>query len=355
VRLNVRVARRQTFELVTARLTVRMLTRRDITDFTRYRNIAAVAKYQDWRLPYTRDLAHDLVDDLDRLTGPTNGGWVQLALDATGDLIGDIAVWLDDGGDFAVVGYTLAPEHQRRGYAVEGLTAVIDWLFGRKRVHRIGATIDPRNLASARVLERCGFEYVGTARSAALVRGEWSDDARFSLLADGWRRWRRRPTDPPRDVELRPVTNDNVRQVTALDRTFSQRDLVAPVSASLAEALVPPVVRGETVQPWFRAIEADGELAGFVMLAEPYDGSPHPYLWRLVVDHHHQGRGIGRRAVLEIADARRRAGASRLTVRYVPDAVGSPEPFYRALGFEPTGRVHDGEVEAALDLTRLDG
>jgi RimJ/RimL family protein N-acetyltransferase len=327
-----------------------MLARDDITEFTRYRNLPDIATYQDWPLPYTRDLAHGLVEALERLSGPTNGGWVQLAIDASSGLVGDVAVWLDDDGTFAMVGYTLAPEHQGRGFAAEALEAVVEWLFHRKRVHRIAATIDPRNLASARVLERCGFEFVGTARSSASVRDEWADDTRFSLLREDWTAWRKRPRGAPDRVELLEVTHDNVQAVGRIDRTFSQRALVAPVLVSLAEALVPPIVRGETVRPWFRAIEADGELAGFVMFAEPHDGNPHPYLWRYVVDRRHQGRGIGRRALVDIMRTRRAAGFTHIKVSFVPDVVGSPARFYRSLGFEPTGAVDGDEIIALVDL-----
>ena len=351
--LNVIVPRQRSIELETERLTIRMLGRGDVTEFTRYRNIESVARFQDWPLPYTRDLAHELVDELEVLNGPTSGGWVQLAIDAGSGIIGDVAVWLDDDSTFAILGYTLAPEHQGRGFAVEAVGAVVDWLFRRRRVHRIVATIDPRNLASARVLERCGFEYVGTARRSAFVRDEWADDTRFSLLEEDWRAWCSRPTGPPREVTLIEVTHDNVGAVGSIDRSFSQRDLVAPVLVSLAEALVPPTVGGEPIRPWIRAVEADGELVGFVMMAEPYVGRPHPYLWRFLIDPRHQGRGIGRRVVLDIARRRREEGCTHIRVNFVPDAVGSPGRFYTSLGFVPTGAVHDGEVEALLDLATL--
>lgn len=338
------------FRIDTERLTIRMLARSDVTEFTRYRNIEAIARYQDWPLPYTRDLAHQLVDELEPLNGPTSGGWVQLALDDGAGIIGDLAVWLDDDVTLATIGYTVAPDHQGKGYAVEAAGAIVDWLFRRKRVHRIAATIDPRNLASARVLEHCGFEYVGTARSAAFVRNEWADDTRYSLLEDDWTAWVERPTGPPRQVSLVEVTDDNVRAVGDIDRAYSQQQLVAPVLASLAHALVPPTVDGVPIRPWFRAVEADGELVGFVMMAEPHPSRPHPYLWRLVIDRRHQGRGIGRAVVLEIARRRRHAGSTHLRVNFVPDVVGSPARFYEGLGFERTGSVEHGEVEALLDL-----
>jgi RimJ/RimL family protein N-acetyltransferase len=347
------MANHRRFRLDTARLRIRVLDRGDLTEFTRYRNIGAIARYQDWPLPYTRDLAHQLLDELELLTGPTGGGWVQLALDDGSGIIGDLAVWLDADLTLATIGYTLAPQHHGKGYAAEAVGAIVDWLFTRKRVHRITATIDPRNLASARVLERCGFEHVGTARSAALVRGEWTDDSRFSLLEPDRRAWVERPTGPPREVTLVEITSDNVLAVGDIDGSFSQQDLVAPVLVSLAQAFRPRTVRGDTIRPWLRAIEADGDLVGFVMMAEPYDGQPFPYLWRFLIEHRHQGRGIGRRAILEIARHRRREGCTHLRVNFVPDVPGSPAGFYESLGFERTGVVEHGEVEALLDLRIL--
>ncbi|NND75341.1 MAG: N-acetyltransferase [Ilumatobacter sp.] len=346
---------RRPFRIETERLTIRMLAREDVTAFVHYRKLPAVYQYQDWPVPYTRDLAHELTDEMEVAHGPTPGRWVQLAIDAGDGLVGDVAVFLDDAGTFATIGFTIDPRHQGHGYAVEAAAGVIGWLFRRRRVHRIAATIDPRNVASARVLEACGFEYVGTARSAAFQRGEWTDDARFSLLEADWKDWQRRPTGPPRTVRLVEVTDANLRTVSRLDRGFSQRDFVAPVSISLAQALIPPIDDGAPLQPWYRAVEADGEIVGFVMLAEPAGRQPHPYLWRLLIDRRHQRRGIGERVVLDIARRRREAGATHLDVSYVPlPAVGSPEPFYRRLGFVPTGEIDDGEVEARLDLTTID-
>ena len=351
--MNGRVPRQRSFALETERLTIRLLARSDITEFTRYRNIDDLARFQDWPLPYTRDLAHGLVDEMEPLTGPTADRWVQLAVDDGSGIVGDVAVWLDADQQLALVGYTLAPEHHGRGYATEALRAVVDWLFRRKRVHRIAATIDPRNLASARVLEHCGFEYVGTARSSAYVRNEWTDDARFSLLEPDWRAWIARPTEPPIDVSLVDITHDNVSAVGAIDRSFSQRRFVAPVLVSLAQAYAPPTVNDVVLHPWLRAVEADGELAGFVMVSEPHVERPHPYLWRLIIDTRHQGRGIGRRVVLDIARRQRRNGWSHLAVSFLPDVAGSPARFYERLGFERSGIGDHGEVEALLDLTRV--
>ena len=345
---------RRTIRLTTQRLTIRPLARHDITAFTRYRNLPDVARFQDWTLPYTRDLAHALVDDAERFGVPTPGQWLQLAVTNDADrLLGDVAVWLDEAALLAMVGYTFAPENQGRGYAIEAVSAVLEWLFTVRKVHRVAATIDPENLASARVLERNGFRYIGTARSAALVRGVWSDDARFEILGDEWRAWKRRPGEPRR-VELVEITPQNVRRVGELDRAFSQRRFVSSVYQSYGDALVPPVQEGTRIQPWLRAIAADGEPVGFMMVAEPMPAQPHPYLWRLMVDWRHQGRGIGRAAIEQLAQRRVAEGATHLLLSCTAELTGTPEPFYRGLGFERTGKVNEwGETEMIAPLERL--
>ena len=323
-----------------------MLARGDITEFTRYRNLDAVARYQEWTLPYTRDLAHELVDEMEALERPTPGAWAQLAIDHDGQLVGDFAVWIDAADELAMIGYTVAPEHQGQAYAVEAAEAVIEWLFARGSIHRIAATIDPRNIASARVLERCGFEYVGTAHSAAWSHGEWTDDARFSLLEPAWRAWRARPTGAPTQVRFVPVDGTNVDAVCALDIAHSQRRFVHSIAESIARATHPPALDGALVTPWYRAIEADGELAGFVMLA--LRPGRIPRLWQLLVDQRHQGRGIATRAVGEVARQLIASGESQLDVTFV-DEPGGPEVFYARLGFVRTGAVEpNGEVRSRV-------
>ena len=345
---------RRALRLTTERLTIRPLARNDITEFTRYRNLPDVARYQDWTLPYTRDLAHALVDDAEALGTATPGEWIQLGVvDAEDRLLGDVAVWLDDAGLLAMIGYTLAPASQGKGYAAEAVRAVVDWLFTTRKMHRVAATIDPANVASARVLERNGFRYIGTAKSAALVRGVWSDDARFEILADEWRAWKRRP-GRPRRVELIEITTEMVRRIGELDRAFSQRMFVSSVYESYGDALVPPSNDGVRVTPWLRAIYADGEPVGFMMVAEPMPTQPHPYLWRLMVDWRHQGRGIGRAAVQALAEQRQAAGATHLVLSCTADVTGTPEPFYRKLGFERTGTVNEwGETEMIAPIDKL--
>ncbi|GAA0230078.1 GNAT family protein [Actinomadura nitritigenes] len=59
--------------------------------------------------------------------------------------------------------------------------------FERLRLHRIFATCDPRNLASARVLAKLGMTWEGRHRHTTLIRDGWRDSEILGILEDEWR------------------------------------------------------------------------------------------------------------------------------------------------------------------------
>jgi ribosomal-protein-alanine N-acetyltransferase len=69
----------------------------------------------------------------------------------------------------------------------EALMAVVRCGFERIGFHSIEAEIDPRNTASERVLERCGFTREGYFRESFLVHDEFQDSAVYALLASDLR------------------------------------------------------------------------------------------------------------------------------------------------------------------------
>lgn len=331
------------------RLVIRAMRADDAPVFAAYRDDPVIAKYQDWDLPYTVADAERFVEEQSRLTWPALGEWIQLAVVHDGEMIGDVAVGRSADGHTASLGYTFAAIHHGRGFATEAAATVVDRLFA-EGVHRVAATADPHNHASARVLERIGFRYEGRAVASAFVRGEWLDEDRYAVLADERTSWLTRDLQPPDAVRLVEITPANRVEVGHITTHHSQEQFVTPVLGSYRDALVPePDPAGGTVVPWMRAIEADGTLVGFMMLAEATATNPDPFLWRLLIGRWHQGRGIGRRAIGELVERLRREGHRRLLVSWHP-GPGGPEGFYLGLGFVPTGEVEHGETIAGLDI-----
>ena len=64
------------------------------------------------------------------------------------------------------IGFTIVPRYQGRGDATEAVRLLMGYLFARGK-HRITACCDPRNTASAALLERLAMRREGQA-----IRGE---------------------------------------------------------------------------------------------------------------------------------------------------------------------------------------
>lgn len=152
-----------------------------------------------------------------------------------------------------------------------------------------------------------------------------------------------------RTVSLREITADTVRAVC--DLQAEPEGFVAPNAVSIAQAYFHP-------NAWFRAIYADDEPVGFVMvddsalLPEP-PPEAEVGLWRLMVDVKHKRQGYGRAALRLVIEHVRRTHPTleRFYTSCVP-GPGTPRPFYESLGFVFTGEVDDGEEVLALDLHR---
>jgi len=151
-------------------------------------------------------------------------------------------------------------------------------------------------------------------------------------------------------ITLREITEDDAASVLALRLAPGQERFVSSVADSLAEAR-----RYPQGNPWYRAVLADGEPVGFVMIS--WDVAPQRpeingpwFLWKLLIDHRHQGKGYGREVVRQIVELVRGEGGTELLTSYVP-GEGGPAGFYAGLGFVPTGELDpEGEVLLRLDL-----
>ncbi|MGI8517885.1 MAG: GNAT family N-acetyltransferase [Acidimicrobiia bacterium] len=331
----------------TRRLLIRPFEPTDAAGSAARRNDPEVAKYQDWELPYTLERAEKRISELVAMTGPEKDQtWSAIVADGdNSEVYGDLALHLSADGHTAEVGYTFAREYWGQGYAVEALEALLEFCFDHLQVTRVFGMLHPDNPASAMVMERTGFLFEGHTKASFWLGDENSDDWIYGLIRPDWEIWRNRPRHPPKKVDLIEITVGNQPQVSKLATHKTQERFVATMADSFTDALFPEIVDGYPAVPWMRAVAADGEIVGFVMLALPHEHSREPYLWRLLIDRLHQRRGIGER-VLELLIAECRSlGAETLLISW-ETGKGSPAPFYLSNGFEPTGRMLDVETEA---------
>jgi len=173
-------------ELSTERLWFDGLRENDAMVLFAYRADPEVSRYQGWR-PESLDEVKGFIRNQSGYAEPPAGVWFQRAIRRIDDgtLIGDLGVCISDDKQ-AEFGITLAPAAQGQGFAREALAGLLRELFGRLGVHRVHASVDPRNTASMTLLATVGMRQEAHFRESLRFRGEWVDDVVFALLAREW-------------------------------------------------------------------------------------------------------------------------------------------------------------------------
>ncbi len=171
----------------TERLIARRFGPRDLDPFVAMRADPQVARYQSWER-YSEDEGRAF---LESLAGAQFGepGWVQIALEekATGRFAGDCGLNISEHNQkLAHIGYTIMRSFWNQGLATEAVRGLCTWVFETWPIHRISASVDPRNTASCRVLEKAGFVKEALFRESEWFKGEWADDAVYALLRRNW-------------------------------------------------------------------------------------------------------------------------------------------------------------------------
>lgn len=103
---------------------------------------------------------------------------VRLVVEVGGEIVGSAAAFpVGDAGEFGVT-YWIRRDHWGRGLAGTALAAVLEQVPTRP----VFASTAGDNVASQRVLERCGFKRTGEQeRAFAEARGEEIDEVMFRL------------------------------------------------------------------------------------------------------------------------------------------------------------------------------
>lgn len=124
-------------------------------------------------------------DFFDEVVGGDDG--VHLLVCVDGEPVGTVGINGLGGPETPELGYWVAPDHHRQGYATAAAELLTGYAFDQLGVHRIEARVFDFNDASRKVLERVGFTHEGTSREAAFIDGEYRDALWYGALEEEWR------------------------------------------------------------------------------------------------------------------------------------------------------------------------
>jgi RimJ/RimL family protein N-acetyltransferase len=112
---------------------------------------------------------------------------VAVADRADGLLIGDLTLmYISTAHRHGEIGYVFHPDVHGRGLATEATRALVNLAFTDLELHRVSARLDARNHRSAALLQRLGLRREAHLRENEWVKGEWTDEVIYAVLADEW-------------------------------------------------------------------------------------------------------------------------------------------------------------------------
>jgi RimJ/RimL family protein N-acetyltransferase len=230
----------------------------------------------------------------------------------------------------------------------------------------VGWRASHMNFASQRAIERLGARRDGAIRHHAPLRdGGVRDTVMYSMLAAEWPAAKAKlearlasvatETGPTREavITFAEISPDNINTIVRLNPGAVGERMVATNGVSIAQG-------SYNSNAWFRAVMAGDTAVGFVMLLDPtldLEGAKAEgealdslYVWRLMIDFKHQGKGYGEQVMnLIIERAKSIPGINSVSLSYVM-REGNAKPFYERFGFRDTGKTESGEMEMMLPI-----
>lgn len=180
---------RPDYPVTTDRLLLRPFVDADLDAMFSYHRLPEVARYLMWPPRDREQAAASLKYRMEHPTIEKEGDVLVLAVEhrETGALLGDVNLSLmsewDRTGEF---GFIFDPRHQGKGYAREAAVEMLRLGFDQLGLHRIIGRADARNDASAKLMGRLGLRKEAHFVKNGYVKGEWTDEVVFAMLAEEW-------------------------------------------------------------------------------------------------------------------------------------------------------------------------
>ena len=180
---------RLVYPLTTERLIIRVLTPDDVERHHMLFADPDVVRFLYFG-PFDRPAAQEHLARRSIVDLPVEGGWINFGVEVKGEgvLIGELAMgFISATHAHYEVGYVFDPAYTGHGYATEGTALIVELAFSGLGAHRVSGRLDARNDPSARVLERLGLQREANFIENEYVKGEWTDELVYAILAPEWR------------------------------------------------------------------------------------------------------------------------------------------------------------------------
>ncbi|WP_041289153.1 GNAT family N-acetyltransferase [Kribbella flavida] len=175
----------------TDRLILRRYTEADYDDLLKLQSNDDVARFLLYDAKTPEQVRESLAGRLADVAMDTDGQALTLAavLRETGQHLGEVTLFVHSAEHRSgEIGFVFHPESHGHGYASEASVELLRLGFEQLGMHRIIGRLDHRNTSSANLLRRLGMRQEAHFVRNEFLKGEWTDELVFAMLADEWTR-----------------------------------------------------------------------------------------------------------------------------------------------------------------------
>ncbi len=166
--------------LHTERMILRSWKMEDLNDFYGYAKNPNVGPNAGWEPHKDKDISQKILESFIE----KDEVWA-IECKENNKVIGSVGTHNDEkrkGISGKMIGYVLSEDYWGIGLMSEAVKEVIRYLFEEEKYYIVSCYHYPFNTRSKRVIEKCGFKYEGTLRSASKIYdGTIHDDVCYSI------------------------------------------------------------------------------------------------------------------------------------------------------------------------------
>lgn len=177
-------------KIITERLVLREYRWEDIEKHHALISDASIMYYiQDVFSASRKESEENLRNAIEDIESPSRTKVYLVIETRKGEYVGGIGYTVSEhnpAGKRVEIGYFTYPLFWGQGYTTEALQALINYAFYKDSVYRIDGTCITENIASRRVMEKCGFVLEGERRKFEWHHDKLKNRYVFGLLKDEW-------------------------------------------------------------------------------------------------------------------------------------------------------------------------
>ena len=173
----------------TDRLTLRRYLATDYDDLLRLQSSPDVTRFLLYGPKTPEQVKESLAGRLTDVPMDTDGQALTVAviLRETGQHVGEVTLFVQNAEQrTGEIGFVFHPDFHGRGFAAEASIELLRLGFEELGMHRIIGRLDARNTGSANLLRRLGLRQEAHFVKNEFLKGEWTDELVFAMLAEEW-------------------------------------------------------------------------------------------------------------------------------------------------------------------------